>query len=273
MSHYSVMVLTDENTQVDELLAPFDEEIIVEPYIKMTKQQIIEEQKKEIEDYRTTGCYAKYLENPELYKEKHKNNPEHLNYVENIFPKKLSFTDEELYQDYIQYYGADEITEDGSIISTYNPKSKWDWYVEGGRFSNMLKLKEDGSLVNSAYAREIDFSVIQEDYNNAIRFWEVYVEGQEPQTEEEKSYISYIRKEYYIDRYKAKENYAKHCATIHTYAVLTPDGNWFEPGKMGWFGVSHAKVEEEIEFEKNFDKYIQMAIENDWMITIVDCHI
>ena len=33
--------------------------------------------------------------------------------------------------------------------STYNPDSKWDWYVEGGRWSSLLKLR-DGTTASSA---------------------------------------------------------------------------------------------------------------------------
>lgn len=273
MSHFSVMVLSKDSTDLDTLLAPFDENMEVEPYISRTKAQVIEEKRKEIEDYSTKGYYAEYLKDPEAYREKNKNNPKHLKYIEEEFPKKLSFTDEQLYQEEIQYYSSEQITEDGSIISTYNPKSKWDWYVVGGRFSDMLKLK-NGCFVNSAYAKDIDFSVDEKRYKEGIRFWEIVVEGQESKTEEERnSYISYLSKEYYIKRYKTKENYAKSISTIHTYAILMPNGEWLEPGRMGWFGISHAEIKDEIAFEENFAKYIEQAIQNNWLITVVDCHI
>ena len=41
LSHYSVLVLSDEDTEVDGLLAPFNENISVEPYIKYTKEELI----------------------------------------------------------------------------------------------------------------------------------------------------------------------------------------------------------------------------------------
>ena len=41
MSHYCVLVLTDEDTSVEELLAPYDENISVEPYVLYTKDELI----------------------------------------------------------------------------------------------------------------------------------------------------------------------------------------------------------------------------------------
>ncbi len=275
MSHYSVLVLTDENTTVEELLAPYDENIRVAPYIEYTKEQLIEKEKKEIKEYKNSH-YAKFLEDPEAYKEKYKHNPSHLDYIENEFRKKLYWTNARIYKEAIRYYEPEQIMEDGSVISTYNPKSKWDWYVEGGRFSGMLRLKEneDGyEVADSAYANEIDFSVDKEAYDNAIRFWEIVVEGQEPNTEEEKNIFQFYKKEYYTERYSSKEEYANRVASFTTWAVVTPDGVWHEPGTMGWFACHNATVDNEKTFYNNYHKFIEKAIENNWLLTVVDCHI
>ena len=48
LSHYSVLVLSDEDTEVDGLLAPFNENISVKPYIKYTKEELIAREKEEI---------------------------------------------------------------------------------------------------------------------------------------------------------------------------------------------------------------------------------
>ena len=39
---------------------------------------------------------------------------------------------------------------------------------------------------------------------------------------------------------------------FNTYAVLRPDGEWIEPGEMGWWGVSYATPEEEERFMENY---------------------
>lgn len=41
---------------------------------------------------------------------------------------------------------------------------------------------------------------------------------------------------------------------------------------MGWFGISQARIEDEIEWDKNYHKFFE-HVKDDWIITIVDCHI
>ena len=60
---------------------------------------------------------------------------------------------------------------------------------------------------------------------------------------------------------------------FNTYAVLRPDGEWIEPGEMGWWGVSYATPEEEERFMENYKKDIIDTANKDWTLTIVDCHI
>ena len=53
MSHFITLVFTKENGKsVEELLAPFDENIEYAPYVKYTREQAIAEIRKEIEDYK-----------------------------------------------------------------------------------------------------------------------------------------------------------------------------------------------------------------------------
>ena len=58
-----------------------------------------------------------------------------------------------------------------------------------------------------------------------------------------------------------------------TYAVVTPDGEWHEPGEMGWWGISFATDEEEANWYNEYSKFIDMANKNNYLVTIVDCHI
>ena len=138
MSHFCVYVFHDKNTTVDELLAPYDENIKIAPYVLYTKEQAIAKIRSEIEDFRN-GSYKEYLADPAKYKEKWGNNKNHIDFLENEFPKKMNWTDEECYEEIAKWYREDGmVDEDGSILSTYNPKSKWDWYQIGGRWSNSI---------------------------------------------------------------------------------------------------------------------------------------
>ena len=118
MSHFTVAVFTDGTKTVDELLAPFDENISVEPYIYKTKAQIIEDAKEKKERY---------------LKDLPSNVP---NWMKAYIDAE---TDEELYQ--AEFDEDEQYDEEGNELSTYNPNSKWDWYSIGGRWKGILKAK------------------------------------------------------------------------------------------------------------------------------------
>lgn len=156
-----------------------------------------------------------------------------------------------------------------------NPNAKWDWYVVGGRWSGMLKHKNSTLKLDGGVISDIDFSMDKEEYDKALRFWELYIEKQKPVNKEEEEKIEYTfyKESYFTDRYKNKEEYAKRMAEFSTYAVITPDGKWHAKGKMGWFGFNDENAEEAAKWDKSFkETFIDTAGEG-WSITIVDCHI
>lgn len=70
MSHFCTYVFTKKNGRsVEELLAPYDENITVAPYVEYTREQAIAKVRKEIEEYKN-DLYAKYLKDPKAYAEK-----------------------------------------------------------------------------------------------------------------------------------------------------------------------------------------------------------
>lgn len=155
MSHFITLVFNKENGKtVEQLLAPFDENNVYDAYVQYTKEQAIKEVRKEIDEYKN-GLYAKYLENPKEYEE-NCHNKGHIEYLKNEFPKRLDWTDEECYEYMKKYYSEDMIKKNGDLLSTYNPKSKWDWYSIGGRWDKYLRTL-DGKQVNRAYVSEVDW--------------------------------------------------------------------------------------------------------------------
>ena len=192
----------------------------------------------------------------------------------------------------------------GNELSTYNPNSKWDWYEIGGRWRNLLltkinnedviseidlvdlmnkgnNLEKEAPIgykwVDGARIKDIDFkkaAEIKNTYNKAIRFWETYVEGQKPTTEEEKEDIEFelYKKEYYIERYETKENYAKMQSAFSCWALLDETG-WHEKGKMGWWGMNDSTKDSEQLFLEKFTETINKPENQDKYLIIVDCHI
>lgn len=271
MSHYTVAVFSNGDNDLETMLAPFNEGLNIPHYI--SKAEIIAKVRAEIESYRKR-TYAKYLENPEEYIAKCKND-DHVKYITEEFPQRLNWTDDECYNYGARYYDPKDTRPDGSVFSTYNPNAKWDWYEIGGRFSDIIPLK-GGGFADEAEMSDVDIDYRnQEEYQRALRFWQIYVDGQEPVTEEEREEIQHqwYNREYYIERYDNAEDYADWCSGFHFYAALLPTFKWLEPGKMGWWGISSAEAEDEKAWHKQVREILKQAQEENWYITMVDCHI
>lgn len=278
MSHYTVGVMLPNikslkdsafiEKYVDLALAPFDENLEMLPYVKFTKEELLKYAKNDIQKYKET-YYDKFLEDPEGYKKKC-TNPEHIEYLEKEFPKQLAWTDEQILEHEYSKYNEEDIGPDGEIYSTYNSNSKWDWYVIGGRWSGCITTKQ-GKQVDYCYVKDIDLTPNKEIYQNAKRYWELVVEEQ-PLKEGETKPFSFYNKEYYLDLYKTKENYATLQSLFSTYALLV-DGEWIEPGKMGWFGISSETAESKERYTNRFSEILNDPKYRNYVFVVVDCHI
>jgi hypothetical protein len=47
---------------------------------------------------------------------------------------------------------------------------------------------------------------------------------------------------------------------------------WYEPGEMGWFGMSSESPESMKEYADDFTNWVQGGDQSDWLV-LVDCHI
>lgn len=264
MSHFTVAVITKDG-DYESALAPFDENIEVEKYITTTREQLIERLK----------------ENEERYNE-------------------IDFTnDDTIIKSFLEWVGDESYDEEGNEWSTYNPKSKWDWYQVGGRWCGSLKLKKpiekkiesepsimslmentqetleellDDCKTDHAQVKDIDFTPDLKNVEYYKRFWEIKVEDSPlREGEKEEDFRSFYNKKYYLEQYKDKETYIKEQTTFNTYAILYK-GEWIEPNQMGWFGCSSATQEEFCDYRETFEKIMSNLNDEDW-ITVVDCHI
>lgn len=109
----------------------------------------------------------------------------------------------------------------GEVQTDYNPDSKWDWWVIGGRWDGSIQ----GLNLNKGASWERVFSEEARRLNNNIR-------------KIDDAFLKELR---------------SHPQELTPFAVLTPDGDWHEKGEMGWFAmVSNEKdkgswVEEVVE--------------------------
>ena len=102
MSHFLLAVLHEDWQGVDELLAPYSEELRIPPTLKYTREEAIRYAKEHYKEYRDKS-------------------------------------DEECWTMMADGYTTDE---KGNIYTTYNPQAKWDWYEIGGRWSGYLRVND-----------------------------------------------------------------------------------------------------------------------------------
>ena len=242
MSHFNVAVLSHSPEDVEELLAPFCEDPSSDDYLEIVPAN------ESIEEIRAQ------------YEQKRKNGEDFASFVS-------------------RYYGYtynEELNECGYLC---NPNAKWDWYEIGGRWSDMLRLKpsikgDHGKrrTCNQARLRDVDLSIDQAAHDQAIRFWEVVVEGDALREHENaETFQTFYRKEYYINRFGDKQAFAMDTTSFSVWAFVSPDGEWHEIGEMGWFSMHNATRES----RRTFADELKAALEADpdlWL-TIVDCHI
>ena len=272
MSHYAVAVFTrDYCPDIDSIMEPYDEQRSVVPYISYTKESLVEHKRNELQSLFETR-YAEWKMDPAAYEKN--SSIEHTQFLKSL-PELMKKSDEEIYQEALQLYGEDEIDDSGNIISTYNPDSKWDWYVMGGRWHGMLVLKpgktgERGDHFGSEVSQDYDAAFVEDiDFDEIKRR---YLRNLTPYEEAMKS--GFFKEEYMREQFPTEDEYIRRHTNFSTYAVVTPDGVWHSPGDMGWWGMSSDSVEEKRSWDDGYyGRFIKPAIEKGLYVTIVDCHI
>ncbi len=162
MGFFSVAVfMTDKNQSVDELLAPYDEELCVEPFLYRTKAEIIEQEREKLQwDFKHE--YRDWQKDPKAYEKEH-NDPSYIQYLKSI-PERMKWTDEQIYQDAIKGL-EDDLNENGDQMSYRNPNTRFDHQETGGRFKGVLIRKGAGPEsegCDEAFVREIDFEAMHQ---------------------------------------------------------------------------------------------------------------
>lgn len=234
MSHFAVLVITPNGTEeeAEELLAPFDENTEVEAYQKQcwcvgqkARQSVRNKLDIEIpiEKARTD------FQNREDVKQLVQESKDSGNYGfseqvdvlwETSFVRPYEAREAELLA--LEPGGNDadpaceECSGSGVETTTYNPKSKWDWYSLGGRWQDVF-----GGMQGISLSEFID-----------------------SKDEDGKPY--------------------------RTFAIVTPDGQWIEKGKMLFFAVV-ADKKDPVEWEECYAQTLEKY--RDHKALFFDCHI
>lgn len=154
MSHFIGLCFGD-NWESD--LEQYYEGLEVEPYIRYTKEEAIEEVKNDHKN--------KYLHASEILNSVEIESHDAKDYYQKIINKGEFLSDEEAWE--IAKDWGYQIDENENLLTTYNHNSKWDWYSVGGRWSGFLPLKEKDSegnpmTTNEATVGEVDWEYLLE---------------------------------------------------------------------------------------------------------------
>lgn len=176
--------------------------------------------------------------------------------------------------------------------STYNPKSKWDWYSIGGRWTGFLapEYKPDQDPDNievctlcKGSGTRPDMPIFAEGAHPLkdapIRHEAAKCNGCDGKGKRVKWPTSWRKFEGDIQpasRWLELLNNAKtkdeaEEGSFVPYAVLTPEGEWFQRGEMGWFGMSSDEKDRDSwgdQVKSIAEKYAATCF-----AVVVDCHV
>jgi hypothetical protein len=240
MSHFFTIVVLPKNTkntkdtkdtkdilsQLNKLLAPFNEGKEVKPYMRKcwcvgneahtSCQKQIDGEFGDIESARKDfqERHKKLYEEMEnhyakiMAEDKKKDSEKYLEMSENIdslWEKEIANPRQnrlrELMRAHPKFHSAKENCERckgaGEYKTTYNPNSQWDWYRVGGRWDGEIKGvdvdSEDGGF---------NFQENHESFENNVASVDDVIEKR-----------------------------------VIPFAIITPDKKWHERGSMGWWGI------------------------------------
>ena len=236
MSHFVglVVITPNANMNVEESLEKYDENLPYEDYIvgKVTEEDMVR-------------CVRHYTNDNDYT---NKSNQDWLNEHGDDLLQKF----DELYTANADDWngGYYRKNEDGvwEEWSNYNPYSKWDWYSVGGRWFDCLK-KKDGTLCNYALLEDVDFSGFKdEDYKKR----------------RERGWDGKLHKVLKKDvQWHITENDMPFCLVI--------DGEWYEKGEMGWWGMTTNEKETYVWKEEVMKKLKELDGESE--VWLIDFHI
>lgn len=62
-------------------------------------------------------------------------------------------------------------------------------------------------------------------------------------------------------------------AAVPAYALVTLDGEWIAPGRMGWFGMSSDGPGEQAGYHAVVNRYIEEQLTDQDILVVLDCHV
>lgn len=269
MTHYTVMVIVPKEVGLHPdplrdylraVLAPYDENTRVEEYIDVRRSDAPRLYDEEVAKLRGMATM------PDRYR---------VEAVQRDLDKMLTMTAEEWFEDRYEGYPRDA---EGNVTSTYNPKSKWDWWCVGGRWGDALT-DRDGDGHDILRVGELDYAAAERARKESEGAWVSCMKEKrkiaaEAKRRGEKPDYSFLSFAYGYEEGMTRDDYINRSLTpFATHAVVTKDGEWHEASKMGWWAITYDETEDEATWRTKFkERFIDTADPED-ILVVVDCHI
>lgn len=253
MSHYLVAVLVsneepvrDVMYHVENTLAPFDESLEVAPYVRWNKDILIQEQELSFEKIKANILTYAYEQSEATSEEEaiqwfYQNTP----FKQDPRPMTLCYRDVvyEAISDYLPNLPTGEALWD--IIS--DPENFF--------YASIIDQLEDG-----VYYSEYNPNSKWDWYSIGGRWEDLIVEE------------AVANPDFYRANGFTTLNELNVPLETFTYALVDLDGNWREPGEMGWFGCSSSTPESKEAHRASIREYLDTLSPDTW-VCFVDCHI
>lgn len=241
MSHFTVMVFTKPGQSVEELLAPFDEDLATE---------FTDDDESDVDD--RTGRRG-YWHNPQAKWDWWTVGGRWSGQLlrldgERCDSARIEELDLDTVREVARVKAADTLRQLDAVIAEHGPppSREWaDWFREEGR-------QEEAKAARDAYWEHPAVQAVSgygpdslgldfEDLEWIERTRDGWVEG-------------------------------KAAAAVCGWAVLTHEGIWMEQGSMSWFGMSDATVDSTVGYLEAASVYLAQ-VPRDYTVTVIDCHI
>jgi hypothetical protein len=262
MSHFKVVVIGDD---WENQLAPFDESTRVEPYRAYESGTPAEHWMfKILTEEDSLSADAGWAEFAQKYSE---------HYADSDDADGRMFYDSERGQAY--------------QMTTYNPQSHWDWYSLGGRYMGSLLVKQGATAavgkpgtfdngprhddgVDQARVKDIDWAEMRARQRKLAKEHHAELVARHAKDPHD-IWLFGLTDEQIEMALTDPERYINTNSAPFTCFAVVKDGEWFEKGRMGWFGMTTGEVSD-IEWQQKLSELLA-TLDGETLLTVVDCHI
>jgi len=260
VSHFKVLVIGEEP---EKQLAPYDESISVEPYRDYEKGQPTDhwafEKLSEENGLTADSGWAGFV------------TAWNVRWGADEAPMCYDAESDRAYQ-----------------TTTYNPKSKWDWYSLGGRYLGALIVKQ-GALaakgrpgtfnndprhpggVDQARVKDIDWSAMRAAQRKLAEDQLATMRQHMDEKFTARNLVWDMSDEDIAATLADPEPWINIQSAPFTCFAVIKNGEWAEKGRMGWFGMTADEMTD-MQWQQKLSELLA-NLDGETLLTVVDCHI